>query len=56
MTEEETEVKPIEVKVIQPPPDIEGDFDYDDFMPTDKEIEETEIDMEKIQQKKKVTT
>jgi len=54
--EELEETLPLEVKIIKEKEQPEPDVDYDNYLPSEKEIIETEQEIEKIALKKKVTT
>ncbi len=53
-TEKEEDTAPIEVVIKKEEPVKEVDFDYDDYLPTDAEIQETEKEINEISEKRKV--
>ncbi len=55
-TTEEIDEKPLEVIIKKETEIPEPDVDYDDYLPTEKEILETEQEIEKITLAKKVKT
>ncbi len=50
----ETKPEPVEVTIKKEPEKKEPDVDYDDYLPTEKEILETEIEIEKNTDKRRV--
>ncbi len=53
-TKEEENEKPIEVIIKKEETKESPDFDYDDYLPTDEEIQETEKEINEIAEKRKV--
>jgi len=51
---EEEKDEPIKVVIEKEEEKSAPDFDYDDYLPTDKEIQETEKEINEIAEKRKV--
>ncbi len=54
LEEKEEPTEPIQVVIKKEEPIKEADFDYDDYLPTDAEIQETEKEINENAEKRKV--